>query len=133
MTQVQNEQTQIEQLIGKYIEGINGSSVDILLPLFTQDGVFMAPDVPTMNGHDQIRAFFNRAFTAIKLDAKIYFDEVVTTENDAYARTHSLVNVTMLEKNETHIEENRELFICRKDDGRWKIARYMFNKLPNAA
>lgn len=39
------QQKQIEQVIEKYIRGINQSSTDALIPLFTKDGVVMAPDV----------------------------------------------------------------------------------------
>ena len=85
-----------------------------------------------MEGKEQLEAFFNRGFSTIKLDAKIYIDEVVVSGNYAYVRTHSQVKVTAVQENITRPEETREVFICRKDNGSWKIARYMFNKKPGA-
>ena len=123
---------EIENVVAKYIEGINRSSADALVPLFTQDGVVMAPDAPTMEGAEQLRVFFDHGFRTIKLDAKIFIDEVVVSGNHAFARTHSQVKVKVIQANVTQPEENRELFVFRKDDGAWKIARYMFNKLPGA-
>jgi uncharacterized protein (TIGR02246 family) len=126
------DQTQIEQLIEKYIQGINQSSTDALIPLFTRDGVMMAADAPTMEGTEQLAAFFNHGFSTIKLQAEIYIDEIVVSGNYAYVRTHSQVEVTAIRENVTRPEKNREVFICRKDNGSWKIARYMFNKKPGA-
>jgi uncharacterized protein (TIGR02246 family) len=120
------EQKQIEQLIEKYVQGINQSSADALIQLFTHDGVVMAPEAPTMEGTDQLKALFNHTFSTTKLNAKIYIDEIVVSENHAYARCHSEVKMTVAQN--TLNEENRELFILRKDNGVWKIARYMFNK-----
>ncbi len=36
--------------------------------------------------------------------------------------------MTVLADGTTAPEENRELFVFQKEDGVWKIARYMFNK-----
>ena len=133
MTQIQSDKTQIEQIIGKYIEGINQSNAEALLPLFAVDGVLMAAEAPTMKGVEQLGAFFAHGFTMIKLDANIYLDEIAVSESYAFARTHSQVKITALRTNDVQQDENRELFIFKKDNGEWKIAQYMFNKAPKAA
>ena len=130
--QVKDEQKLIEQLIEKYIEAINASRTDALVSLFTPDGVLMAPDAPTMEGTDQLTAFFNYSFGTIKIDAQIHFDEIFVSGDHGYARTHSQVELTVAQVDATQSEENRELFVVRKLDGEWKISRYMFNKLPNS-
>jgi ketosteroid isomerase-like protein len=122
------ERNAIETQIHKYIEVISRSETDSLLSLFTEDGVVMAPDAPTMVGADQLKAFFDYGFKSIRLSPKILIDEIAVTEEFAFARCHSEVQVTLLETNASHIEANRELFVFKKHDGVWKIARYMFNK-----
>jgi uncharacterized protein (TIGR02246 family) len=126
------QQKQVEQVIEKYIRGINQSSTDALIPLFTKDGVVMAPDAPTVEGADQLKASLDYFFSTIKLNARIFIDEIVVSGDYAYVRAHSEVKVTVVHTNDTHPEENRELFLMRKDAGTWKIARYMFNKKPVA-
>lgn len=126
------ETNEIEKVIAAYIQGINASSADALVPLFTRDGVVMAPDAPTMEGSEMLRAFFVQAFSQMKLEGKLFIDEIVITGNHAYARTHSQVSTTVIQANLTQAGENRELFLFRKENGAWKIARYMFNKLPDA-
>lgn len=56
-------------------------------------------------------------------------DEVTVVGDFAYARTRSEGTQTILATDETTSEANRELFTFAKEDGRWKIARYLFNKM----
>jgi uncharacterized protein (TIGR02246 family) len=132
MSQIQEDMGRIEKIILQYIAGINQSNPDAMLPLFAKDAVLMAADAPTMEGECQLKAFFGQAFGAIKLEAELEFDEIVVTESYAFARSHSRVQVTVLQTNESHPEETRELFVLNKDAGEWKIARYMFNRVANS-
>ncbi len=132
MSQLESDKTAIEDVVDIYSKTISRSDAEALVSLFTQDGVVMAPDAPTMTGAGQLKAFFDHAFMMIRMDAKIYVDEVAVSGEYAFARCHSEVHMTVLETNASHPEENRELFVFRKDGGTWKIARYMFNKLPTA-
>lgn len=132
MSQLESDKTAIKDVVDIYSKTISRSDAEALVSLFTQDGVVMAPDAPTMTGAGQLKAFFDHAFMMIRMDAKIYVDEVAVSGEYAFARCHSEVHMTVLETNASHPEENRELFVFRKDGGTWKIARYMFNKLPTA-
>ncbi|AYG69191.1 MULTISPECIES: SgcJ/EcaC family oxidoreductase [unclassified Rhizobium] len=132
MSQNHTDKTQIEQVIEKYIDALNQSKTEMVLPLFTLDAVLMGVDAPTVEGAEQLRAFFDHGFGMIKLEPKIDIDEIVVSEDYAFARSHSQVRFTVLQTNESHSEENRELFVFRKDGGDWKIARYMFNKVPTS-
>jgi hypothetical protein len=53
---------------------------------------------------------------------------VVASDQLAYALTRSngtqIVHATGVES----VESNREVFIFGREDGAWKISRYMFNK-----
>lgn len=124
------DKVQIEQVIAKYIEALNQSKSERVVPLFTRDAVLMGVDAPTVEGAAQLKAFFDHGFGLIKLEPKIDIDEVIFTEDYAFARSHSLVRVTNLQTNESHSEGNRELFVFKRDVGEWKITRYMFNKQP---
>ncbi|MBX5210511.1 SgcJ/EcaC family oxidoreductase [Rhizobium sp. NZLR11] len=132
MSHNQADKIQIEQLIEKYIGALKQSKPDGVVALFTSDAVLMGADAPTVEGAEQLTAFFDHGFGLIKLEPKIDIDEVVVTGDFAFARSHSQVRVTVLQDNQSHSEENRELFIFKKDGGEWKIARYMFNKVPPA-
>ena len=74
------------------------------------------------------RAAYEHVFTTIKLNITFTVEEIVVVGSIAFARTGSKGTVTVLAAGTTVPEENRELFVFQKEDGVWKIARYMFNK-----
>lgn len=131
MSQIAEDKKQIETLIGKYIDGLHQSKADAVLPLFAKDAVLMAADAPTMEGEGQLKAFFDQALAAIKLEAELEFDEIVVHGDFAFVRSHSQVTVTVLQTNESHPEVTRELFVLGRDGGDWKIVRYMFNRVAS--
>ena len=132
MSDFEADKVAITNIVDVYSKAISRSDAEALVSLFTQDGVVMAPEAPTMEGADQITAFFSHSFTMVRLDAKIYVDEIVGGGDNAFARCHSDVQLTLIETNTSHHENNRELFLFRKENDVWKIARYMFNKMPSS-
>lgn len=132
MPQFKEDKGQIENVIAKYIDGLQQSKADTVLSLFTKDAVLMAADAPTMEGEGQLKAFFDQSFGAIKLDAKLEIDEITISGASAFVRSHAHVKVTVLETAQSHPENTRELFLLVKDSGEWKIARYMFNRISSS-
>ena len=63
------------------------------------------------------------------LDIVFSVDEVAVEGEFAYALTRSKGSQTINATGEISPEENRELFTFAKENGGWKIARYMFNKM----
>lgn len=123
-----NDQEQIRSLLDRYETSLNESDVDAAVALYADNGVFMPTNAPTATGTTALRAAYEHVFGMIKLDIAFSIDEIVVDDNLAYATTGSKGQVTSLSENVTAPEENRELFVFRKIDGDWKIARYMFNK-----
>ncbi|TGL11587.1 SgcJ/EcaC family oxidoreductase [Leptospira levettii] len=119
---------EIKSLLGRYEEALNASDTSKVLPLYTTDGVFMPTEAPTAQGLKEVEAAYNAVFKAIRLSIKFNIEEIVESGDLAYAKTLSKGQVTILGQNITVPEENRELFVFKKESGNWKIARYMFNK-----
>ncbi|MNY35796.1 hypothetical protein D3C86_1702290 [compost metagenome] len=120
----------IEKLLFNYQDALNESDVNKVLPLYTKDGVFMPQGGPSAIGQEQLKGSYEFVFKNLQLNIKFQIDEIVVlNEGNAFARTVSrgtqLIHATGI-KGE---EENRELFVLRKEDGEWKIARYIFNKM----
>lgn len=122
------DQNQIQNVLDRYQKALNTSDVNAVLELYAPDGVFMPTNAPTASGTAAVRAAYEHVFGTIKLDIVFSVDEIVVENNVAFARTGSKGKVTILAKNITAPEENRELFVFQKIGGAWKIARYMFNK-----
>ncbi|RQO69503.1 DUF4440 domain-containing protein [Pedobacter sp. KBW06] len=122
--------TAIEKLLINYQDALNGSDVSKVLPLYTTDGVFMPQGGPSAIGQEQLKGAYEFVFKNLQLNIKFQIDEtVLINENYAFARTISrgtqLIHATGV-KGE---EENRELFVLQRENGAWKIARYVFNKM----
>lgn len=123
------EKSAIEKLLFTYRDALNTSDVNKVLPLYTNDGVFMPSNAPSAIGQEQIKASYEFVFSQIQLSIEFYIDEIVVNGDYAFARTTSRGKTLIHANGQTVAEENRELFVLQKTNGQWKISRYMFNKM----
>lgn len=123
------EKSAIEKLLFSYRDALNASDVSKVLPLYTNDGVFMPSSAPSAVGQEQVKAAYEFVFKTIQLNIEFYIDEIVVNGDYAFARTTSKGTTLIHANGQTVAEENRELFVLQKVEGQWKIARYMFNKM----
>ncbi len=124
-----SEQQEITNLLFTYRDALNASDVTKVLPLYTEDGIFMPSGAPTSIGTEQVKGAYEFVFSNIKLSIEFYIDEITVSGEYAFARTTSKGSTLIHATGETVPEENRELFILQKENGSWKIDRYMFNKM----
>lgn len=124
-----SEKSAIEKLLFSYRDALNTSDVNKVLPLYTNDGVFMPSNAPSAIGQEQIKGSYEFVFKTIQLNIEFFIDEIVVNGDLAFARTTSKGTTLIHTNGETIAEENRELFVLQKTDGQWKISRYMFNKM----
>ena len=123
------EKSAIEKLLFSYRDALNASDVNKVLPLYTNDGVFMPSNAPSAIGQEQIKGSYEFVFKTIQLNIEFLIDEIVVNGDYAFARTTSNGTTLIHANGKTVAEENRELFVLQKTNGQWKISRYMFNKM----
>ena len=119
---------EIEVLLRGYERALNASDVEGVMKLYSENGVFMAQHNPSAVGIEQVEAAYTAAFQAI--DLNVHFDIVeveVIAEDWAFARTNSSGTTTINATGDRVAEGNQELFVLRKIDDDWKIARYSFS------
>jgi ketosteroid isomerase-like protein len=73
-----------------------------------------------------VRARFERIFQTVKFKIAFTIHEVVEMGDLAYARSSSVGQQEVLEAHEKSKVAHNELFIFRKEQGHWKIHRYIF-------
>jgi uncharacterized protein (TIGR02246 family) len=119
----------IRTAMSSYEAALNGSNTEAVMPLYAEDGVFMAPNNQSAVGKTAVRQAYDAVFKAITLRVKFAIAElVVMSPQWAYVRTNSAGTQTINATGATSREANQELFIFKKgDDGRWRIARYSFS------
>jgi len=122
------EKASIEKVLYTYGEALNTADVNKVLKVYMHDGIFMPTMLPTATGAEQLKASYTNIFKTIQLNVKFNIEEVVINGDWAFVHTSSKGNVTINATNQTVPEENREFFLLKKENGEWKISRYMFNK-----
>ena len=122
-----NEQA-VAAVLAKYEDALNQSDIDAVMKLYAFDGVFMPQNSPSSVGADAVRKAYDAVFKAIKLTVKFNVAEVVEmAPNWVLARTNSAGTVKVYATGGGGPEANQELFVFKKIDGEWKIARYCFS------
>jgi uncharacterized protein (TIGR02246 family) len=122
------EQSAIETLLFSYRAALNASDVSKVLPLYTKNGILMPTNAPTATGQKQLKASYEFVFKTIQINIEFFIEEIVVSGDFAYAVSNSKGTALIRANGQTVSEENRELFVFERDNGLWKIARYMFNK-----
>lgn len=128
----QNKQ-QIEALLQEYKKSLNTSDAALATSLYSRDGVFMPTEAPSATGTEQIKGAYEFVFSQIQLNIEFYIDEIVIEGDMAFATTTSKGTTLIHANGQTVPEENRELFVFEKINDKWKITRYMFNKMKPQA
>jgi len=116
----------IKSALKTYETALNGNDVDTILSLYGTDPVFMPQHAPALVGRAAVRAGYEQVFATLKLDVIFTIHDVVETDEWAWARTSSAGRTRILNANVEVVEGNNELFIFHKEDGAWKIHRYLF-------
>lgn len=123
------DKQQIEQVLSDYQKALSTSNATLATSLFTKNGKFMPSGGPSALGSEQIKGSFDYVFTMIKPNITFTIEEVNIKGDQAFV-TSTSKGISLVHANgQTVPEINRELFVFEKENGKWKIARYMFNKM----
>jgi uncharacterized protein (TIGR02246 family) len=116
----------IVNVIKAYEKSLNASDTLAALALYGEDPIFLPQNSVALSGRDAVKAGYDHVFNTLKLNVTFTIHEVVEMGDLAYVRTTSAGKTEILAKKTTVREGNNELFIFRKEHGKWKIHRYLF-------
>lgn len=123
-----SDENEIRALLATYERSLNDSDAALAVTCYTTDGVFMPTTLPTVSGAGLSDGYAD-IFRNVRLSVAFTVDElVVASESVAYALTRSNGVQTVNATGEESKESNREVFVFAREDGDWKISRYLFNK-----
>jgi uncharacterized protein (TIGR02246 family) len=111
----------IVNVIKAYENSLNTSDTQAALALYGDDPVFMPQFSAALSGRDAVKAGYDHVFDTIKLNASFTIHEIVEMGDLAYVRTTSAGKTEILKNKATVQEANNELFIFRKEKGKWNI------------
>jgi uncharacterized protein (TIGR02246 family) len=123
-----DEDKAIRSMLHTYEQALNDADTEAVMQLYTDDGVFMPQNFPSSVGSEAVRQAYKGVFGAIRLTVTFAIEEVqVIAPEWAFVRTNSSGTVLIHATGATSAEANQELFLLRKAQGDWKIARYCFS------
>jgi uncharacterized protein (TIGR02246 family) len=117
---------EIINLLKAYEKALNTSDTQAALALYGSDPVFMPQFSMALSGRDAVQTAYDRIFQTITLNVVFTIQEIVEMGDLAYARTSSAGRTKIHADDKVVKEGNNELFIFRKEQGQWKIHRYLF-------
>lgn len=117
----------IQSVLQSYETALNTNAIDTILNLYGSEPVFMPQHAPALVGRAAVRAGYEQVFDTIKLDIRFEIHEVEEAGDTAWARTSSSGSTKILAAGVEVTEGNNELFIFRRENGAWKIHRYLFS------
>ena len=114
----------IEQAHQEAVSAFNASDVDALMAFWTDEPVYMPPDVPALHGKEAIREFYGQLLARMEIDS-LSSEEVVVAGDWAFERGTAMI---LEEGGEAEQVSAKYLDIWqRQADGSWKIARAIWN------
>ena len=116
----------IQALLRSYEAALNSNATETILDQYGSEPVFMPQHAPALIGRDAVRAGYEQVFATIKLDVRFEIHEVEEAGDWAWARTSSAGRTRILAADVEVSEGNNELFVFRRENGEWKIHRYLF-------
>ena len=84
------DETAIRNVMSSYESALNASNTEAVMPLYAEDGVFMAPNNQSAVGRTAVRQAYDAVFKAITLKVKFAIAELVMMSPQwAFVRTNS--------------------------------------------
>ncbi len=117
----------INALLKTYETALNANDIEAILSLYGAEPVFMPQHAPALVGRDAVRAGYMQVFSTIKLAIRFDIHDLQEAGDWAWARTSSAGRTRILANGADVEEGNNELFVFRREQGEWKIHRYLFS------
>ena len=122
------ERASVQATVAAYSSALDKADLDGTIATYTSDAVLTLQGLETAKGTAQVRKAYADAFKALRFASTHTYDEVRVYGDEAFVRTTSGSQTTVLATGQVMQERYREFFILKKVDGQWRIDRYMNNR-----
>jgi len=126
---MEGDEAKIRELISGYQIALNNEEIEQISTLYSEQAIFMPPDVPAINGVEEIVLTYEYLFSQFDFELEFDIKEVVILENFAYVVSNSEGTITLESSGTEETSKNQEIFILIKEGDDWKISKYMFNSI----
>ncbi len=124
------QQRDAYDVVHRYETLLNAGDTAGILDLFAPDGVAEWNNVPTAATPPERRAIYEALFRTARFSTVFGYASVDAHGDTAVVRTFHHEGATVLENGKKVVDLNREVFVLRRIDGRYRIVLYIFNTDP---
>ncbi len=124
---IEGDEAKILELISDYQNVLNNEEIEKIPTLFSEQAIFMPPDIPAIKGVEEIGLTYEYLFSQFDFELEFDIKEVVISENFANVHSNSEGTITLKSSETKETSKNQEIFILIKEGNDWKISRYIFN------
>jgi ketosteroid isomerase-like protein len=117
-------------VVHRYEQLLNAGDTTGILELFAPDGIAEWNDKPTFSTLQEKRDAYDALFRIAKFTTVFGYAGIDVHGDTAVVRTYHHKGATVLEGGKEVVDLNREVFVLRRIDGRWRISLYIFNINP---
>jgi uncharacterized protein (TIGR02246 family) len=119
-----NDEQAIRNAIASWIDATRNGDVAAILPLMTEDVVFLLPGQPPMTGRDSFAEGMRKMARTHRVMPDSVVEEVVVSGDLAYSRTRLEVRIEPLGGGVAVRRAGHTLSVFRRNaQGQWQLAR----------
>jgi uncharacterized protein (TIGR02246 family) len=119
-----NDEQQIRELITTWLRVSAEGDINQILPLMTEDVVFLVAGQPPMRGREAFAASFAGWQGKFRLETDCEIQEIQVSGDLAYSWTRLSVTMVPVEGGPANLRSGNTLTVWRKNaDGAWQIFR----------
>jgi len=119
-----NDEQQIRDLITTWLRVSAEGDISQILPLMTEDVVFLVAGQPPMRGREAFAASFAGWQGKFSLETDCEIQEIQVSGNLAYSWTRLSVTMTPIAGGPANLRSGNTLTVLRKNaEGNWQIFR----------
>jgi len=119
----------IKQFLKSSGDAVNAGDVETEVNRFTEDGIYLWPDAPSIEGQGELRNWFRNRFAKVNVKLENVTEEIEVCGDWAFERGTYVAQIQPTERDEAETVYGKYINILRKQvDGTWKIARRIRNR-----
>ena len=126
----QGQKLAIQELLASYANALNAAKADLIPSFYTADGLFMPEGIKTLTTGDQAKTNSGGYLRKSSFNIDYQIKDVFIGDQFAFAQVAAKVKTTDPASGKASLKTSRDFFVLRrKDNGDWKIYRYIFNNV----
>jgi ketosteroid isomerase-like protein len=119
----------INKFLASSGEAVKTGNVEAEVNRFTENGIYMWPNGPTIIGHDSLYSWFQRRFKKVTVNIENITEELEVCNDWAFERGKYIARIRPKNGGKVEIVHGKYLNIFKKQsDGTWRISHRIRNR-----